>query len=62
MEFTSKKVNTKKFVLQVLGQIYNPVSFLGFFIVRVECLMQKNVVIQVQTGMILYRRVKVWKN
>lgn len=41
VNFVSKRIDSKRFILQVLGRIFGPVGFLGSFTLRVKCLIQK---------------------
>ncbi|GFR16177.1 integrase catalytic domain-containing protein [Trichonephila clavata] len=41
IDFVSKRIDTKRFILQVLGRIFDPIGFWGPFILRVKHLMQK---------------------
>ncbi|GFR22320.1 uncharacterized protein TNCT_715371 [Trichonephila clavata] len=41
IDFVSKRIDTKIFILQVLGRIFDPIGFLGPFTLRVKHLMQK---------------------
>ena len=40
INFVAKNVDTKRFVLQTLDRIFDPIGFLGPFTVRIKCLMQ----------------------
>ncbi|GFY61944.1 integrase catalytic domain-containing protein [Trichonephila inaurata madagascariensis] len=41
IDFVSKRVDTKRFILQVLSRIFDPIGFLGPFTLRIKHLMQK---------------------
>ncbi|GFY52884.1 integrase catalytic domain-containing protein [Trichonephila inaurata madagascariensis] len=41
IDFVSKRIDTKRFILQVLGRIFDPIGFLGPFTLRIKHLMQK---------------------
>lgn len=38
--FLSNRINTKRFLLQAIGRIFDPVGYLSPFVLRVKCLMQ----------------------
>ncbi|GFW96479.1 uncharacterized protein TNCV_4358011 [Trichonephila clavipes] len=40
IDFVSKRIDTKRFILQVLGRIFDPIGFLGPFTLRIKHLMQ----------------------
>ncbi|GFY48814.1 integrase catalytic domain-containing protein [Trichonephila inaurata madagascariensis] len=41
IDFVSKRIDTKRFILQVLGRIFDPIGFLGPFTLRIKHLMKK---------------------
>ncbi|GFT06592.1 integrase catalytic domain-containing protein [Trichonephila clavipes] len=41
IDFVSKRIDTKRFILQVLGRIFDPIGFLGPFTLGIKHLMQK---------------------
>ncbi|GFR33022.1 integrase catalytic domain-containing protein [Trichonephila clavata] len=41
IDFVSKRIDTKRFILQVLGRIFDPIGFWGPFTLRIKHLMQK---------------------
>ncbi|XP_054711322.1 uncharacterized protein LOC129220912 [Uloborus diversus] len=41
LSFLSKPIETKRFILQVLGRIFDPIGILGPFTVRIKLLIQK---------------------
>ncbi|XP_055924888.1 uncharacterized protein LOC129956901 [Argiope bruennichi] len=41
IQFLSKRMNTKRFLLQAAGRIFDPVGFLGPFIIRLKILIQE---------------------
>ncbi|GFT46268.1 reverse transcriptase domain-containing protein [Trichonephila clavipes] len=41
IDFVSKRIDTKRFILQVLGRTFDPIGFLGPFTLRIKHLMQK---------------------
>ncbi|GFX24193.1 uncharacterized protein TNCV_2436861 [Trichonephila clavipes] len=39
--FLSKRINTKRYLLQVAGRLFDPVGFIGPYTIRIKCLIQE---------------------
>ncbi|GFV26304.1 uncharacterized protein TNCV_4029471 [Trichonephila clavipes] len=39
--FLSKRINTKRYLLQAAGRLFDPVGFIGSYTIRIKCLIQE---------------------
>ncbi|GFY23976.1 uncharacterized protein TNCV_4896571 [Trichonephila clavipes] len=39
--FLSKRINTKRYLLQAAGRLFDPVGFIGPYTIRIKCLIQE---------------------